>query len=466
MIAASVSRGHSFKGITSYLSGAGTGVDRAEWSATHNIGTQNIDTAARVMAADAMDANRKQPKGPVWHGLLSWDETRHPDHAAQEAAALEMLEAMGLGKAQAILVGHNDNGMDHVHIVVNLIDPDTGRIFLDHMKPADLKRNCLSNEHRKMQSWALEYCRAHGIDAVPNREKNAAAREAAKLAREQGHALSPELEGHKRLSRKEWDEMRAALFERHQAERAALSQEHGASWAQVKNARTAHQAIERASWRAEHQRQKQRAKDENRSFWRATFKEQKIEAAASMRACKQAFRVEQRSRSLVGRAAAFIGLGPTLEQAQSRVAIAKMNHATLADRQLEQRKAAATAQGKVVYERTKAALAERALGATDRQQRAADLKAQQDRDWQALRERQQAERDNAGIRSAPLAKARDQDNRREGLGIRDELQGDGERARDRLRQADEERRKPRTRSARQTFRDPTKRDRDPFDRDR
>jgi len=465
MIAASVSRGHSFKGVTDYLGGAGTGIDRPEWTATHNVGTNNIYTASRVMAADAMDARRRQPKGPVWHGLLSWDESRSPDHATQEAAARGMLEAMGLGKAQAILVGHNDNGKHHVHIVVNLIDPETGRIYLDHTKPDDLKRNCLSNEKRKMQAWALEYCRAHGIDATPNRERNAAAREAAKQAREQGiDAPRPELHGHKRLSRQEWDQMRTALLDRQKAERTDLSQQHGEAWAQVKADRAARQAIERAAWRTEHQSQKMRAKDENRAFWRDTFKRQKLEEAQSWKAVDQALRSEMRSRSLLGRAAAFIGLGPSIADTEGRVAIAKMQHAALTDRHLEQRKGAAVQQGKTVYERTKAALADRARAEADRRQAITDMKAQQEREWQELRDRQQAERDQAGLKTLP-PKTRDQDNR-PGVSNQEELRREAETARDRLKNdADRDaRRERRGRSMRDTLRNPRDRDGRGYDR--
>ena len=179
MIVSKVSRGSSFKGLAAYLGGQDKGEHRAVWSATQNIGTENIYMAARLMAATAMDADeikrqngwdgrgRRTTEKPVYHTVMSWPKEESPDYAHQEQAARDLVKAAGFENAQAIFVGHDDNGKTHVHVVVNVLDPETGKQF------------SLSNDYRKMQAWALEYCKEHGIDPTeiaPNRLKNAEAR--------------------------------------------------------------------------------------------------------------------------------------------------------------------------------------------------------------------------------------------------------------------------------------------------
>lgn len=458
-----VSRGSSFKGAASYLLAGHIGEenpDRVAWSATQNVGTEDIRIAAKIMAATWYDADevkrangwdgrgRGTTKKPVLHLVMSWDEGQRPDAPHMEQAARDMLKHMGLETAQAAMVGHNDSDHAHVHIIVNMIDPDTGT-NID-----------LGNDKRKMQSFALDYSKAHGIESSPNRARNRELRDEA--ARTGDTSKLDQMQGRKRLSRDEWLQMKAELLDRQAAERGALKAQQGAEWAKVKSDMAARQAIERAAWRAEHQNQRARAKDENRAFWRDTFKRQKMEEVQSWKVVDAALRSELRARSFVGRAASFLGLGPSIAEAENRVAIAKMQHATLADHHAQQRAASAAAQGRTVYERTKAALAGSEAREIERRQNIADMKAAQDREWQALRERQQAEREQAGIKALP-PKVRDQDNR-PGVSAQEELRRESETARDRLRKADADRREDRSRSMRQSLRGP--RDKDGRGRDR
>ncbi len=158
-------RGHSFKGVTAYLmhdkNGAQT-AERVAWSRTGNLHTDDIHRAAAFMAwtdqnreafrpEGASAAGRPATAGNVYHYSLSWAPDEKPTREQQEAAALASLERLGMQGHQFYIVGHNDEPHTHVHIVVNLVDHNTGRI-------ADIHR-----DHDKLDRWANDYEREHGI---------------------------------------------------------------------------------------------------------------------------------------------------------------------------------------------------------------------------------------------------------------------------------------------------------------
>ena len=59
---------------------------------------------------------------------------------------------------QAIFVAHKDKPYDHVHIVLNTVNPDTGRQLNDGL------------EYRRSQTWAAEYEREQGRIYCKQRE--------------------------------------------------------------------------------------------------------------------------------------------------------------------------------------------------------------------------------------------------------------------------------------------------------
>ena len=402
-----ISRGHSFKGITAYLHGQNKEA-RATWSEVLNVGTQNPYMAARFMAATAMDAHRKQPKGPVWHWQMSWDDQQHPPAEHQAEAAKALLKSLGLDNAQAMLVGHNDNGRTHVHLVVNLINPDTGRIWHDHRFPDNAQRNCTYQSHTKAQAFALEYCREHGITSSPNREKNAATREEQKATGEKAHPS--QMEGRKRLSREDWQHMRDTLYARQAIEREALKDRHGEQWQQIKDELAKRQKAERAQWREEYARQTAAAKAEFRTRWRDTFKAQEAEARKSHEAMTAAAKQLVRANTWHGKIFGALGLAKNAFDAEAQLSILKMQHQAMQDRHEAARIALAEQRRQVAYERTKAAVeVARQAGAARPDIDA--MKQAQSREWAQLRERQQAEREEAGIRHARAPdKAREQNN--------------------------------------------------------
>jgi len=394
MIVAKVSRGSSFKGITAYLASPKEGQHRAEWSATTNLGTNDVDLGARLMAATAMDADkikrangwngkgRKSTTKPVYHVIMSWDESRHPDAAHQEQSARDMLDKIGMGKAQSILVGHNDNGKTHVHIVVNLIDPETGIQFK------------LSNDQKKMQKWALDYCIENGIDIetiAPNRAKNAQSRQ---TAANENTPLKPDaVEGNKRLSRPEWLKMRNALFERQGEERAALKQLHKSDWREAKAAIAVRKTKQKEAFRLEHAHQKRLAKEANRPKWRKLFADQKAEKLRADTQLNTALQDFKRSSTLMGRVVAALPFTKTLEQSRAALSQAHFRVDQLKSQHDRDRKALGKRLADETFKRT--------VNAIPREQKLdlTDMKARHDQDWTLIKARHDQEREKAGVRT-------------------------------------------------------------------
>lgn len=176
-------RGHSFKGVTAYLmhDKKSQTAERIEWSETGNMHTADIEKASKVMAwtdinretikfmSDQNMSGRKTSTGAVYHTSLSWAIGEDVSAEKQKNAALDYIKTQGLEEHQYYMVSHNDTDHKHVHIVANLINPDTG------------KSHELGLDKKRAQSWALEYEKAYGLHCK-NREEN-------KNKREQGEQV-------------------------------------------------------------------------------------------------------------------------------------------------------------------------------------------------------------------------------------------------------------------------------------
>lgn len=173
MIANINPRGHSFTGVTAYLmhdKGAETS-ERVEWTATYNLHTPDVEKASRFMAwtdgsreslraqSGGTAVGRKATAGNVYHYSLSWEPGEKPDRAAIEAEALASVKRLGLEKHQFYLVAHSDTEHAHVHVVVNLVNPETGRIA-SNWKDRDI-----------LDRWANEYEQKHGIQCEKRAKK-------------------------------------------------------------------------------------------------------------------------------------------------------------------------------------------------------------------------------------------------------------------------------------------------------
>jgi Ti-type conjugative transfer relaxase TraA len=113
----------------------------------------DAEMGRRIMEYDALrrQTSRTRPcKLDCVHLTLSWRPGEKPTREQMEAAAQSALAAIGMARARAIFVAHNDEDYAHVHIVASRIDPKTGRAF-------DMERNYL-----KLSAWAQAYERDNG----------------------------------------------------------------------------------------------------------------------------------------------------------------------------------------------------------------------------------------------------------------------------------------------------------------
>ena len=144
--------------------------ERVEWAETRNLASRP-ERAAGQMAATAnaapelkrlaggSAAGRKLEK-PVVHYTLSWAKDERPDRAEMNRAADQTLKALGVERHQALIVAHNDKTHPHVHLVVNRVDPETG------------KAAKLGNDRLKLANWAERWERDRGGLRCPEREAN------------------------------------------------------------------------------------------------------------------------------------------------------------------------------------------------------------------------------------------------------------------------------------------------------
>ena len=71
--------------------------------------------------------------------------------------AADALRALGMENHQAIIVEHTDRPHKHVHVIVNLVNPETGQAV------------SLSNDAHKLDRWADDYEVTQGVIRSPAR---------------------------------------------------------------------------------------------------------------------------------------------------------------------------------------------------------------------------------------------------------------------------------------------------------
>lgn len=174
--------GSSFKGALAYYlhdkkregESERLSSDRVAWTETRNILTPDPELAGRIMAATAMDADRlKREAGvrntgrksaqSVYAYTLAWhpEEAKTLTRAEMVRAADETLRALGAEDRQAIFVCHTDRPHPHVHIILNRVSPQDGRMLVN------------SNDRLKLSQWALAYRQTRGQEQYcPQRAEN------------------------------------------------------------------------------------------------------------------------------------------------------------------------------------------------------------------------------------------------------------------------------------------------------
>jgi hypothetical protein len=180
-------KGSSFRGLASYVlhdKGWAETAERVAWTATRNLAVENPEVAWKLMAATAMDADRlkaragvkntgRKSKDAVLHLTLSWhpNEAGDLDRDEMLRAADGALRALGAEGRQVLVVAHSDEKQPHLHVVINRVSPEDGR-----MLPS-------SNEKLALSRWAQAYERERGDLLCEQRAINNAARDRGEYVR-------------------------------------------------------------------------------------------------------------------------------------------------------------------------------------------------------------------------------------------------------------------------------------------
>ena len=171
--------GHSFRGAMSYYlhdkrepgEDARATAERVAWTETRNLITDAPHTATRIMIATAeradelkaaagVKATGRKSNAHVYAYSLAWhpDEAAALDRAEMLRAVDQTLKALGAEQHQAVIVCHRDQEHPHVHVVLNRVHPETGKMLTT------------SNDRRKLSEWAARYERERGVIVTPNRQ--------------------------------------------------------------------------------------------------------------------------------------------------------------------------------------------------------------------------------------------------------------------------------------------------------
>ena len=179
-----IGTGKSFKGLAAYLlhdpNRAAT-AERVGWVQSFNLDDAAPDRAWRLMAATAMSADQlkeaagikkgKAAKNTAYHFALTFNPEDQPAETVQRAAVEGALKSLGLDGYQALAISHTDTPHAHVHVMVNLINPENGLSAAS--KQPDGRPALMSNTQRKLSQWAQRFEREHGLTITEGRLENA-----------------------------------------------------------------------------------------------------------------------------------------------------------------------------------------------------------------------------------------------------------------------------------------------------
>jgi hypothetical protein len=135
--------------------------ERVAWTETRNTAHDAAHEAFAEMVATARDQDQlKMISGirlsgrpceePVMTISLSWHPSENPGKEEMVQAADSYLRHMGWDEHQAVYLGHNDTAHPHLHIVLNRIHPETGKVLDDAFSK------------NRTQEWARDYEHEHG----------------------------------------------------------------------------------------------------------------------------------------------------------------------------------------------------------------------------------------------------------------------------------------------------------------
>ena len=115
--------GGGFRGLANYMENE----NKMKFKETRNLTGDHKDHYIRMMEESASLSSRVEK--PVWHLTLSYAETDNPSKKMMLEDADQVLEKMGLDEHQAVIVAHNDEDFEHLHVMVNRVHPVKGKAW-------------------------------------------------------------------------------------------------------------------------------------------------------------------------------------------------------------------------------------------------------------------------------------------------------------------------------------------------
>ena len=120
--------------------------------------------AQDIKAAAGVKATGRKLEKPVYTFSLSWHPSEDPRQDQMLAAAESALKALKMDGHQVLMVAHNDTAHPHIHVIVNRVDPETG------------KAHGLNKDQLVLSKWAERYEREFGKTWCKERVANNAER--------------------------------------------------------------------------------------------------------------------------------------------------------------------------------------------------------------------------------------------------------------------------------------------------
>ncbi len=123
-------KGRGFKGLLQYLHFGRKGEEnphRVVWSEAGNLPSTDPTVVAGIMRATT--SLSRGTKKPVYHLPISWPPDEQPPKEIQMQVAETLIADLRLSEHQYLIVAHDDGDCAHIHVVLNTVHPETGRVW-------------------------------------------------------------------------------------------------------------------------------------------------------------------------------------------------------------------------------------------------------------------------------------------------------------------------------------------------
>lgn len=176
MIAKKVSKKSSSKAkgisdlITYIFEKPGSPEERLLYSGSRNFVTEELNSRKCEMIGLAL-SEKKSPQ-PVCHWILSWKDFENPTSEQVEEAVDIFLKELGLSENQTLFAIHGDTENKHVHLVINRVHPETGKVITPNKGFDKIAAAKAIARIEKKQCWEQEKGALFRVTEFGELEKN------------------------------------------------------------------------------------------------------------------------------------------------------------------------------------------------------------------------------------------------------------------------------------------------------